>query len=55
VHALASIYERMCESKIGSGLQVWGLHEVEEIIDRARSKLCKKLMGLASCAANGFT
>jgi hypothetical protein len=49
VWMLQNVYEIMCESPIKYGLsQPWkGLHTVH-------NRLCKKLMDIQNCAANGF-
>jgi hypothetical protein len=36
------------------GIEVWGLSEARKEIDKARSRFCKKLMGVPNCAASGF-
>jgi hypothetical protein len=54
IHTMENIYEMVCESKIMYGIQVQGLSDIWKELDKVICRFCKKLMGLPSCAANGF-
>jgi hypothetical protein len=51
---LEYIHENICESMIVCGIIVRGLKEACKKLDTYHSKLCKKLMCILNCAANGF-
>jgi hypothetical protein len=45
----------VCEFKIMCEIEVWELNEAWKELDKVHGKFWKKLMGILSCAAKGFT
>ena len=51
---LQNIYKVVCEYNIMYGIEVWACGEARIEYGKIHSRLCKKIMGVTNCAANGF-
>jgi len=47
-------HEVVCEYNIMHGIEVWVCGEARNEFGKIHSRLCKKIMAVPNCAANGF-
>jgi hypothetical protein len=49
VKLLGNVYEMVCESRMMSGLEIWGVEEGWKEIDTIHGRMCKKLGNSEIC------
>jgi hypothetical protein len=54
VRTLENICQTLCESRIMYSVELWGLDEAWEEVDRIHGRFFKKILGLPRCAENGM-
>jgi hypothetical protein len=54
IQVLENIYKMVFESNDMYQIEVWGLNEAWQEIDKVHTWVCKKLMDIMNCAANRF-